>query len=404
MQVVTKLDVPFFDYTTPEMRGAAFQDAIHDLRARTWLADGPFGSIVLDREAVEFFLKRKDAVFPGTPMTEMLGIDDGPVREVIERNLLTSEGEHHRRLRAFVNPSLSARAIERYRPAMRELLTELVTGLEPHGRCEFVSAIAKVYPARVIATVIGAPLEDAERLHYFSHGSEGVFNVGTMVLEPEEVERAVIDFYAYLEELVERRRTEPGDDLLSTLLAGRNGDRLSDRELINLVLNLMAGGVDPATSQLSHCVRLFAEHPSEWQRLREQPELVPEAVAEVLRHETIVPFTPRVLQDDVVFRDVLFPAGTILMLCMSTAVRERDDEGNRCPFEIEPEGEHPRELGFGLGTHYCVGANLGRAVVEEGLAVLTSRFATIELDGEPQYGPVTGIYGFEGLPIRFTVA
>lgn len=404
MQVLTKLDVPFFDYTTPEMRGGAFQEAIHDLRARTWLADGPFGCIILDREAVEFFLKRKDAVFPGTPMTEMLGIDGGPVREVIERNLLTSEGEHHRRLRAFVNPALSARAVERYRPAMREHLNDLLDAVEPHGRCEFVGAIAKVYPARVIATVIGAPPDDAERLHYFSHGSEGVFNVATMVQEPEEVERACVDFYAYLEELVDRRRAEPGDDLLSALLAGRNGDRLSDRELINLVLNLMAGGVDPATSQLSHCVRLLAEHPSEWRRLREQPELVPEAVAEVLRHETIVPFTPRVLMDDVVFRDVLFPAGTIVMLSMHTAVRERDEEGNPCPFEIEPGREHPRELGFGLGTHYCVGANLGRAVIEEGVAVLTSRFATIELDGDPRYGPVTGIYGFEELPIRFTVA
>jgi cytochrome P450 len=165
MQIVTKLDLPSFDYTDPALVGDRFHAALRELRRDGWLAAGPFGSILLDRESFEFFLRHRGAEFPVEPLTEMFDLGEGPLREVMERNLLTVGGADHRRLRALVNPALSARGVERYRPAMGSLLAERLASVEAAGRCEFVSAVAKPYTSRVIATVIGAPLDDAERLH-----------------------------------------------------------------------------------------------------------------------------------------------------------------------------------------------------------------------------------------------
>src|SRR5205807_2135296 len=122
-----------------------------------------------------------------------------------------------------------------------------------------------------------------------------------------------------------RRRTEPGDDLLTALLAAEEaGDRLSHDECVNLVLNVIAGGVDTTQAQLGHALRLFAAHPRQWELLRERPELVPAAVDEVLRAEPITPFTARICLEALEHRGVLFPAGTIVAVCAERANREQD--------------------------------------------------------------------------------
>src|SRR5204863_5931987 len=119
--------------------------------------------------------------------------------------------------------------------------------------------------------------------------------------------QACAEFYDWAGELLAHRRATPSDDLISTLIAARyEGDRLSDAELVNLVLNVLVGGVDTTQSQLAHAVRLFAEHPDQWALLAERPELAPQAVEEVLRFEPITPFTARIAMEDVSYRDVLF--------------------------------------------------------------------------------------------------
>ena len=141
------------------------------------------------------------------------------------------------------------------------------------------------------------------------------FDGPSLTTQRAGIEQAVEEFYAWCDALLADRRGSLGDDLVSALVREeQDGDRLSDVELVNLVLNVLIGGVDTTTAQLAHGLRLFAEHPEQWQALRDDPSLVPRAVEEVLRHEPITPFTARVLTADVVFRDVLFPAGTVVMI------------------------------------------------------------------------------------------
>src|SRR5438105_1727972 len=317
MAVVTDLDLPAFDYTDPELRGDRFHQTMLALTADgAWLAQMPLGFVALEREAGEFFLRSRSFTFPGRKVAELFEVSEGPLYEEISKNILCIDGADHARLRSLVNPALAPRAVERYRPAMRGFLEQLLAQLPAGGRCEFIGAFAKPYPSLVIAEVMGAPLEDAPRLHYWSNMIQRQFDANSLMTEREQIEQAVAEFYAYEDELIPTRRLAPGDDLISALIVAEEaGDRLSDSELRNLILNILVGGVDTSQSQLAHTIRLLAEHPEQWQLLRGDPRgLALAAVDEAVRYDPITPFTARIMVSEVEYRGVTFPAGSIVLV------------------------------------------------------------------------------------------
>jgi cytochrome P450 len=203
--------------------------------------------------------------------------------------------------------------------------------------------------------------------------------------------------------LINRKRRTPGVDLISALIsAEEQGDRLSHDELRNLVLNILVGGVDTSQSQLAHAVRLLAEQPEQWELLRSDPHgLALSAVDEALRYEPITPFTARITTGEIEHRGVTFPPGSIILVSAWHANRDEIDPDE---FDIAAERARARALTFGAGIHYCVGANLARAEMQEGLAFLAERVSRVELDGEPEFGTPSGIYGLESLPLRLELA
>lgn len=402
MTLVTDLDLPAFDYTDAELHGARFHATMHELREQGWLAATPLGYVVLEREAASFFLRSRAAEFPGMKIAELFGIEDGPLYEEMRRNILHINGADHARLRSLVNPSFTPRAAERWRPAMRGFLGQLLDALPADGRCDFVSAFAKPYPSLVIATVLGAPLTDAPRLHEWSNWVQRQFDPPTLMSERPRIEQAVVELYAYLDALLAARRETPGDDLISQLIAAeQEGDRLSDVELVNLVLDVLIGGIDTTQSQLAHAVRLLAESPDQWALLRADPSRAPAAVEEALRYEPITPFTARILIEDVEHRGVEFPAGTVLLVCSFTANRDGVEPDR---FDIAAARDTGKPLTFGAGVHYCLGANLARAELQEGLAFLAEHVEHVALDGEPAFEGAQGVYGLRSLPVRLELA
>jgi cytochrome P450 len=399
--LVSDLELPSFDYTDADLHGLRFHAAMRELRAQGWLASTPLGYVVLEREAAGFFLRSRAAEFPGMKIAEIFGIEDGPLYEEMRRNILHINGADHARLRGLVNPSFTPRAAERWRPAMRAFMGELLdAALAGDGPVDFVSAVAKPYPSLVIATVLGAPLADAPRLHEWSNWVQRQFDAPTLMAERPRIERNVVELHDYLDELLAARREDPGDDLVSQLLAARaeDGDRLSDVELLNLVLDVLIGGIDTTQSQLAHAVRLLAEHPDQWALLREDPAgRAAGAVEEALRYEPITPFTARILTEDVEYRDVSFPRDTVLLICAHSANR---DVPAGDAFDIVASRDAGKPLTFGAGIHYCLGANLARAELREGLRLIAERVASIALDGQPAYEGVQGVYGLRELPLR----
>src|SRR4051794_41692119 len=151
MALVTEMELPALDVMDASLRGPRFHEELIELRERTWLASAPFGFVVLDREACTFFLRTRSATFPGMKIAELFGVESGPLYEEMRRNILHINGADHARLRQLVNPSLTPRAADRWRPAMRGFIEELYDAVADQGRCDFVAAFAKPYPSLTIA-------------------------------------------------------------------------------------------------------------------------------------------------------------------------------------------------------------------------------------------------------------
>jgi cytochrome P450 len=394
---VTELELPDFNYLDPDLRGPRFHAEMRTLRETGWLASMPLGFVVLDHEGGEFFLRSRSFTFPGMQIAEIFGIDDGPLYEEIRRNILHINGDPHRRLRGLVNPAFTPRAAEAWRPTMRAIVAALFERIAGAGECDAVAALCKPYPSQVIATIMGAPTEDAGRLWDWSTWIQRQFGMDVANERPR-IEQAVTEFYAYADALLERRRAAPGDDLISSLLSQPYED---DAELLNLVLNVLVGGVDTTQSQLAHGLRLLAEHPEQWETLARDPDgLAAKAVDEIVRYEPITPFTARIALEDVSYRDVLFPKDTIVLVCAHTGNRDPEVYDEPDVFDTAKD-RAARPLTFGAGPHYCLGVNLARAEMQEALKHLAPRMPGLELAGEPAYGSIDGIYGLDALPLRW---
>src|SRR5215813_1154809 len=346
MNLVTELDLPVFDYSAPDFSADRYHQQLAETRQRGWLAKSPLAYIVLDHDAGEFFLRSRKTAFPGRQLAEFFGVSSGPLAEHIDANILNLGGERHRRLRALVGPALTPRAADRWRPVMRGFLRELWERVAASRKCDFVAAVAQPYPSMTIAAVLGAPDQDAWQLHAWSSWVQRQFDIRALEMNRDDIERAVTEVRDYVTGLLEAKRAAPGDDLISDLLAARDekgegpggtagegsarmakagGDRLSAEECVQLVTNLLAGGIDTTAGQLAHAIRLFAARPGrpgQWTRLAAEPSLVPRAVEEVLRFEPVTPFTARICLEQVEYRDVVFPAGTIVAVCAERANRE----------------------------------------------------------------------------------
>jgi cytochrome P450 len=399
MNLVSDLDLPVFDYAAPDFSADRYHEQLAETSRQGWLAKSPLAYIVLDHDSGEFFLRSRATAFPGRQIAEFFGVTAGPLADHIDTNILNLTGEQHRRLRALVGPAFTPRRADRWRPVMRGFLERLWSEAAASGTCDFVTAVARPYPSLTIAAVLGAPQQDAGRLQEWSGWVQRQFDIRALSSNREDIERAVIEVQDYVTALLEDRRAAPADDLVSDLLAARDQtDRLSAAECVQLVVNLLAGGIDTASAQLAHAVRLFAGHPAQWALLASDPGLASRAVDEVLRFEPVTPFTARICLEQVEHRGVIFPAGTIVAVCAERANRE-GDAGET--FDIAAARD-TRLLTFGAGTHYCLGANLARAELEEALAFLAPRTPDLALDGPPQLGGVEGIYGIDKLPITWS--
>ena len=402
MALATELELPMIDTLADDLRGPVYQKTMAAVAGHDgWLGQCPFGFVTLDRESGEFFLRSRSVEFPSMTLATLFNVVDGPLHEEISKNLISRHGDDHRRLRGLVNPALAPRRVDTYRPAIRSILEGVIGALPDSGEVEFISEVAKPYTSQVIAHVLGAPVEDAPKLHYWSNLIQRQFDP-TSLMDPEvraEIERGVVDCYAFIDTLIEAKRAEPGNDLVTDLSqAEEAGEKLNHDELRNLIFSILLGGVDTSQSQLAHAIRILAAHPEQWALLRERPqELAANVTNEAIRYEPITPFTARVAIEEIEFRGITFPQNSVILVSSWHANRDGVESPDSFDITIERDGQ--RVLTFGAGIHYCVGANLARAEIQEGLIFLAENFKQIRPDGEPEFGTPSGIYGLDRLPL-----
>ena len=382
------------------------QDLHEERRAAAelgWLARNEFGFSVLHYDDVVAVLRDKRWHSATSRIMEMQGITDPKYLARRRTSILSAEGDEHTRLRRLVGKAFSPRAADRLRPFMAEVMGGLVDEVAPRGTADIAVDICEPYPIPIICELLGAPKEDWKQFSRWATDVLRIFN-GNLNEDLPVIMAAQDELDEYTRELIARRRTEPAEDLLTDMIAAEEaGDTLTTDELVMMVEAVIVGGTDTTRNQLGCTVALLADHPDQWRLLAEQPELAPRAVEESMRFFGAIRGTGRFASEDIVYRDVLFPAGTFVAPSMSTANFDRRvfTDADRYDITKEPAGQP--QLTFGSGIHYCLGAALARAELQEALPLLARRMPDLALDGPITWKPNTvGIFGPEHLPVRFT--
>jgi cytochrome P450 len=400
---VDELDIPQIDLmsvTTQEGRAQLLRSA----REQSWIARTDFGYAILRYEDCVAFLRDRRWHQAAARLPEMMGLDPDAM-QMRRPSILTAEGDEHARLRRLVAPAFTPKAADRLRPYMREVINRLVDPFADAGKCEFVADVCEPYPIPIICRLLGAPEEDWKLFSRWATDLLSIFN--SDVLEKLPVIQAARDeMGAYVHELVERRRTTPADDLLTDLIAAEEaGDRLDTEELEGMAVAVLVGGTDTTRNQLACTVALFTRYPDQWRLLAERPELAARATEESMRVLGAIRGTGRFATEDIEYKGVLFPRDTFISPSFVSA--NNDDEVFSEPetFDITREGASSPHLTFGSGIHYCLGAWLARAELQEALPILAQRMPDLEVDGVIEWKPdSTGIWGPAHLPLRFTPA
>jgi cytochrome P450 len=398
---VDELDLPLLDLETSSSVEQRVQ-RLAEARRQGWLARGDLGYIVTTYDDSVAILRDQRWHQLAGRIPELLGITDPDFLDSRRESILTAEGAVHARLRRLVAPAFTPKAADRFRPYMREVVTRLIEPVVPAGRTELVEDICEPYPIPIICRLLGAPEEDWKLFSRWAADLLRIFNFDAAQLPL--VTAAQNEMRAYVAELIARRRSEPGDDLLTDLIAAEEqGDRLSSDELETMAVAVLVGGTDTTRNQLGCTVALFTEHPDQWRLLGDRPELAPRAVEESMRVLGAIRGTGRFATEEIEYRGVVFPKDTFLSTSFVSSNRDERVFTDGDTFDITREGTAVPHLTFGSGIHHCLGAWLARAELQEALPLLAARLRDLEVDGEIDWKPSnTGIWGPVRLPLRFT--
>ncbi len=317
-------------------------------------------------------------------------------------SLVFNDPPAHTRVRRLIMGALSPRAIAGMEPDLIKLVDGLIDTLAAKGKVDLIDDFASAIPIEVIGNLLDVPHEERAPLRDWSLAILGALEP---VISPEAFARgnkAVEDFLAYLEILVERRRAKPGNperDVLTRLIQGEdNGERLTPKELLHNCIFLLNAGHETTTNLIGNGLVALSNHPAEKKRLIEHPDLIKTAVEEMLRFESSNQLGNRMTVEAVELGGTRLPAGTPVTLCIGAA--------NRDPAQFsEPErldiGRTPnRHLAFGTGAHQCAGMALARLEGAVAISRFLMRFPDYALRGEPVRGGRVRFRGFLSVPCR----
>ncbi|GIU88593.1 MAG: cytochrome P450 [Acidimicrobiia bacterium] len=308
---------------------------------------------------------------PPVPVPEMVVLLDpprhGPMRRVLMRRF-------------------TPRAVRALRPEIERIARDVLdsaAAAAPAGGFDLVESVAAPLPLAVIAWSLGVPRGDWPLL--FRWTNEIIGKDDPEYRRPGEsagktFARARGELHAYLEDLIERRRHDPGDDLVSELLRAEiGGEPLTHHQVLSYCELLVEAGNETTRNAISGGVLAFCEHPGEWERLRARPDLLPDAVEEVLRWVSPISHFTRVATEDAEVRGVTVRAGEQVALYYASA--NRDEEVFDEPFAFRVDRRPNPHLAFGFGEHYCMGAHLARVELEVMFGLLLARVERFETTG-----------------------
>ncbi|MFG2773856.1 cytochrome P450 [Streptomyces sp. NPDC048350] len=321
-----------------------------------------------------------------------------PFHTLNDHGLLDLEAADHTRIRRLVSKAFTPRTVENLAPTVDRLAADLVGGLVARGGGDLLADVAEPLPVAVIAEMLGIPEEDEERglLRPWSADICGMFELNPSEETARRAVQASLDFSAYLRELIERRRKDPGEDLISSLIAV---EELTEQEMISTCVLLLNAGHEATVNTTVNGWWTLLRHPEQLAALRADPGgMLSTAVEEVLRYDTPLQMFERWVLDDIEVGGVVIPRGSEVALLFGSA--NRDAARFDRPDDLDLTRKENPHITFGAGIHYCLGAPLARLELTAIFGELLRRAPGLRLAGEPRWKPGYVIRGVHELLVE----
>ena len=313
----------------------------------------------------------------------------------LSQHMLNSDPPRHTRLRSLVSKEFNPKRMDGFRPRLEQVADRLLDAMEGQEVVELVDAYTLPLPIITICDLLGVSPEDEATFRRWAVELVGAGH------PPEVVEKASKDVMEYARVSIEAKKVEPGEDMISALLRGKDEDRLSFDEMVGMFFLFMIAGHVTSMHTLTNSIFSLLTHPEELAKLRADMSLMPTAVDELMRYDGGVGVaTFRFTKEPITVGDVTIPAEEILALSVNSAHRDasRYPEPDRLDITRRPTGI----LGFGFGTHYCIGAPLAKIQSDVALTKLLTRFPNMELAADPnslEWEQSTLLRGLVTLPV-----
>lgn len=330
-------------------------------------------------------------------------------REMVERrksrpqSMLGLDPPDHTRQRSLVSRAFTPRTIEKLRPRIAELAEECLDNLADAGTGDAMELVATPLPVAVISEMLGVPHSDWPTIRDQVTDLVASLEPSASVEELQKAEAASSVLWQYFTDLVEVRRKDPQDDLLSGLIAAADGeDKLSNDEILAVAQLLFAAGAETTTNLIGNGLHQLLNHPDQLDKLLANPELVPSLIEEILRYDSPVQLDGRACLEPAEFAGLTFEEGDRVLTLLGAANHDPLKYDRPDEFDIAryhgPDGAEP-VMSFGSGIHYCLGANLAKVEGQEVFSALVRRFSRIGDAGERIYRNRLVLRGLETCPI-----
>src|SRR5262245_39750738 len=319
----------------------------------------------------------------------------------LQRHLLSSDPPDHTRLRALVSQAFTARFVEQMRDRIQALADELLDPVQNQGRLDLIHDFALPLPSIVIAEMLGVPPSDRHAFHRWSKAMlSAAHSTWTLLYS---VPNGLM-FLRYLRRLIAKRRADPKSDLVTALIqAEESGDRLSPDELRAMIMLLLVAGHETTVNLIGNGMLALLEHPEQMDKLRRDPGLIRPTVEELLRFTSPVDMAPeRYAREDVSMGGVTIPRGEMVFVVLTSANRDERQFPN--PDKLDITREPNKHLSFGLGLHFCLGAQLARLEGQLAINSLLRRLPNLRLTvpaSDLRWRRGLLLRGLESLPVGF---
>jgi len=360
-----------------------------EISKSSWIASFDFGYAIYFQDDIRKILSDKRwhnalAFYAGLNTPE--NVEDANFYKKRRMNILINmEGDDHFRLKSLVSPTFQLKNITYLKPYIHEITNSMLDKVLESNEFDIQKDLFKNLPVYILCELTGLPIKDIDILNIWTDVAFSTFTLKTKD-EINQMRQQQKDIDEYVLSLIEDRKKNPKNDLITKLIeAEESGGKLTNEEIVMLVEAIISSGIDTTRNQLGLCLSYFGRHPDKWNEAIEDPESMNKSIEEAMAFDGVVRNVGRFASEDIVYRDILFPKGTLIVPSLAVANMTEPD---RPP------------LTFGAGIHYCLGAALARFEIQEIFSVIAKRMPNFKIKNIEHRPTTQTIWGINSMVVE----